>query len=105
RWAEVLNRPYRLAALRALGHTREALQIYAESKTSGPSAVALDAFIGPEVLIDAARLDEAREAVEHGRVRAEASGSLGIYGCNRVVAAKLALRLERDPHRACEILD
>jgi ATP/maltotriose-dependent transcriptional regulator MalT len=105
KWAEALSRPYRMAALRALGHTQEALELWHESRRQGSTAVALDAFIGPEILIDADLLDEARQAVEHGRLRAETSGSLGIFGCNRIAAAKLALRLQTDPQHACEILD
>jgi DNA-binding SARP family transcriptional activator len=105
RWAEAVSTPFRIAAMRALGRTQEALLAYEERGKDGALGVAFDATLAPEILIDAGQLDAARQAIAFGRRRAQASGSLGYEAVNRVLEAKLALRLERDPGRARALLD
>jgi DNA-binding SARP family transcriptional activator len=104
-FVDALSRPYRIGALRAAGQTQRALALYEETQATNPGQVALHAAIGPEVLIDAGRLGEARAAVEHGRRLALASGSLGFRAINVTAAMKLALRLERDPASARATLE
>jgi DNA-binding SARP family transcriptional activator len=104
-FVEAVSRPYRIGALRAAGRTQQALELYEATEARHPGQVALHAAIGPEVLIDAGRLDAAREAVERGRRLALASGSLGYRAVNVTAAMKLALRLERDPAAARAALD
>lgn len=105
RWMEALSAPYRIGALRALGRTNEALELYEEHKRGRDLGITFEATIAPEILIDSGRREDARAAVALGRERARASGSLGLQAVNRVLEAKLALRLERDPTRARELLD
>lgn len=105
RWAETLGRPIHIARLRALGHTEQALERYRAALAAGDSTVVLHASVGPEVLLDAGLLDEAREAIERGRALALASGSIGYQALNAVAAAKFALRVERDPDAAQAVLD
>jgi DNA-binding SARP family transcriptional activator len=57
------------------------------------------------VLIDAGRADEARAAIERGRALARKSGSPLYVAQTRLVEAKLALRLERDPRAAYAALE
>ena len=93
--------------LRARGQTRRAVELYEETLRSGTVAHSrmLAIFIGPELLVDAGRRDEARAAVAEGRRLAHADGSLSPLGLNAFADAKLALRLEKDPRLAREILD
>jgi DNA-binding SARP family transcriptional activator len=65
----------------------------------------LDATVGPEVLIDAGRREEAREAVKRGHRQARDSGNVLFVMYSAVLEAKLALRLERDPAAARTALD
>jgi DNA-binding SARP family transcriptional activator len=104
-FAEAVALPYRIGALRAVGRTRDALTLLEETQARNPGQVALNAAIGPEVLIDAGRLEAARAAVERGRRLALASGSVGYRAVNVTASMKLALRLERDPAAARAALD
>jgi ATP/maltotriose-dependent transcriptional regulator MalT/DNA-binding SARP family transcriptional activator len=105
RWAQTLGRPIQIAQVRALGHTDQALALYREALAAGDTNVVLHASVGPEVLLDAGLLDEAREAIAHGRKLALASGSIGYQALNAVAAAKFALRVEKDPEAAQAVLD
>jgi DNA-binding SARP family transcriptional activator len=104
-WAETLGRPIHIARLRALGHTEQALERYRDALAAGDTTVVLHASVGPEVLMDAGLVDEARAAIERGRGLALASGSIGYQALNAVAAAKFALRVERDPEAARAVLD
>lgn len=105
RWAQTLGRPIRIAQVRALGHTDQALELYREALAAGDTNVVLHASVGPEVLLDAGLIDEARQAIAHGRKLALASGSIGYQALNAVAAAKFALRVEKDPEAAQAVLD
>lgn len=105
RWAETVGRPIHIARLRALGHTDQALSRYEAALAAGDNSVVLHASVGPEVLLDAGRYDEARAAIARGRALALASGSIGYQALNAVAAAKFALRVERDPAAARAVLD
>jgi DNA-binding SARP family transcriptional activator len=105
RWVEAVTGPWRIGALRATGRIRRALELYESAQAAGVAAVGLHALVGPEVLIDAGREAEAREALARGRDVARRSGSLIFELFNGLVAAKLELRLARDPRAARRILD
>jgi DNA-binding SARP family transcriptional activator len=105
RWAQTLGRPIQIAQVRALGHTEAALALYREALAAGDTSVVLHASVGPEVLLDAGLLDEARDAIARGRKLALASGSIGYQALNAVAAAKFALRVEKDPAAAQAVLD
>lgn len=99
-WLGLVERPWRLGALRALGRTREALGLLEESLTLPSVPTPLLAQTGPEVLIDAGRRDAAVAMLERGRQAAIATGSVIFQSVNRIVEAKLAVRLDRDPEAA-----
>jgi DNA-binding SARP family transcriptional activator len=103
--ADMLSRPFRIGALRAMGRTHEALELYQAAMAAGPGSLVLNTTIGPELLIDSGRLDEARTSVQRGRELALASGSVGLQAVNAVAAMKLELRVERDPAAARAVLD
>ena len=104
-WVEWRSGWLRIGVQRALGRTERALDLYETALHLGSSSIALDAWAGPEVLIDAGRAEAARQAIERGREIARASGSLLILAHNMIAEAKLALRLDRDPPDARAVLD
>ena len=106
-WALGLATPWRIAMLRARGQTQQAIELYEEAmrSLSVPHSRMLTIFIGPELLVDAGRRDEARAAVAEGRRMAQADGSLSPLALNTFADAKLALRLEKDPALARAVLD
>jgi DNA-binding SARP family transcriptional activator len=105
RWIELVSGARRIGALRALGRTEQALELYEAARALGGVEVGLDAPVGPEVLIDAGREDEARDAVARGRSRARANGSIVFEAFADIAEAKLELRLRRDAAAAREALD
>jgi len=100
-WVQAVVTPYRVGALRALGHTKRALEIF----ESAPTGAAWRHWVGPELLLDAGRPEEARTLAVEGRAWAQASGSTGFEGFIGIAEAKLALRVDRDPEAARAILD
>ena len=99
-WLESLERPWRIGALRALGRTREALSQLEQALEAPSPAIPLLAQTGPELLIDAGRREAAATMLEQGRRAAAVAGSVVFQSLNRIIEAKLALRLDRDPERA-----
>ncbi len=53
----------RIGALRATGHTAEALQEYEAAGRGGFFGGVVKSIIGPDVLLDAGRVEEARAAL------------------------------------------
>jgi ATP/maltotriose-dependent transcriptional regulator MalT/DNA-binding SARP family transcriptional activator len=106
-WALGVATPWRIAMLRARGQTQRAIELYEEAmhSLSVPHSRMLSIFIGPELLVDAGRGDEARAAIAEGRRIAQADGSLSPIVLNSFADAKLALRLEKDPVLARAVLD
>jgi ATP/maltotriose-dependent transcriptional regulator MalT/DNA-binding SARP family transcriptional activator len=103
-WEEAVKLPWRIGALRAMGHTQRALELYDSALATG-SALALEAFAGPEVLLDAGQVEDARRALSRGREHARASGAIALEAMNALAEAKLALRWDRDPKAAKLALD
>lgn len=104
-WGQAIARPWQIAALRATGQTRRALEMYEDVRhveAGGPSF--LQAFIGPEVLIDAGRIEEGREELIRTRELARRI-SPWAWVINRFAEARLNLRTDRDPTSAREILE
>ncbi|HYF24377.1 MAG TPA: BTAD domain-containing putative transcriptional regulator [Baekduia sp.] len=99
-WVQAVVAPYRIAALRALGHTHRALELYEASSTAAWADWAV-----PDLLLDAGRIDDARAFIARCRADAEASGSIGFQGFVGLAEAKLALRVDRDPAAARASLD
>lgn len=104
-WQDAVIDPWRIGALRAGGQTQRALEFYRRAVEAGSTSVALHAYIGPEVLIDAGEAKEARSTIDRGRSLARASGSIGFELFNVLADVKLALRLEHDPAAARAKLD
>jgi DNA-binding SARP family transcriptional activator len=106
-WAMSVAAPWRIAMLRARGQTQRALERYEEAMHLPlvSQSRMLRVFIGPELLIDAGRRNEAREAIADGRRLAHADGSLSPLAMHAYAEVKLALRLEKDPQLARTIID
>ncbi len=73
-WREMQGAPWRIAALRAAGRLDEALAEW-ELRRGTAQPLWLEALDGVELLLDAGRHDEARDALVRGHERARASGS------------------------------
>jgi DNA-binding SARP family transcriptional activator len=104
RWAQLIQRPWRVAALRARGRTEEALDLFAEAREAQTATPAMVIYAGPELMADAGRWDEARRLLDEGHRVALAGGSLAYQGTCWLVEAKLALRERRDATAALAAL-
>lgn len=104
-WTAAVTEPWRIGLLRATGHPEQAFELYNRAQVTGWAHVWLHAMVGPEILIDLARLAEARAAVMRGRELTHASGSLVFVMLNELIEAKMELRLNRDPAAALAVLD
>jgi DNA-binding SARP family transcriptional activator len=105
RWIDAVSGARRIAVLRATGQTQRAVELYDDVRARGQATVQLEAWAGPEVLIDAGREEQAREAIARGRRLARQSGAVLYESSNDIVEAKLELRLKRDPSAARAALD
>jgi DNA-binding SARP family transcriptional activator len=103
-WTRVAMGTGRMGALRATGRTAEALQLYEAPRDRGFFSGIVDAIIGPDVLLDAGRVNEARAALARAGKFIQANGSPILTALHRIVAAKLALRADRDTANATAIL-
>jgi len=103
-WAAAVSAPWRIGALRALGRLEEALALYEEASLAEWAPVWFHAIVAPELMIDLGREAEARQAIAHGRELIRASGSVLFDLLNRLIEAKLELRLRRDHERADALL-
>lgn len=104
-WVEAVVGPWRIGALRATGRTEQAMSLYESARAAGVATVGLQAAVGPEVLIDAEAVDEARAALAEGRAAARQAGSLIFELFNGVAEAKLELRLGHDPAAAHAVIE
>jgi DNA-binding SARP family transcriptional activator len=104
-WAAAVTEPWRIGVLRASGHPEQALALYEQAQAGGWAHVWLHAMVGPEILIDLGRVDEARVAVLRGRELTRTSGSLVFVMLNELIEAKMEIRLCRDPDAALAVLD
>jgi ATP/maltotriose-dependent transcriptional regulator MalT len=101
RYAEVVRAQWRVAALRAIGRTEQALGLLA----SAAPTLSLQAWIGPLVLLDAGRHEEARMQLSRGREIARESDQRAVEAMNALAQARLALRVDDDPAAARAALD
>jgi ATP/maltotriose-dependent transcriptional regulator MalT/DNA-binding SARP family transcriptional activator len=104
RYAELVRAQWRVAALRAMGYTKQALDLLASTPPTS-DRLSLQAWIGPLVLIDAGRGDDARAQLELGRRLAREQGQIAVETMNGLAQAKLALRVDGDPGAARAVLD
>jgi DNA-binding SARP family transcriptional activator len=102
---EAVTAAWRIASMRAAGRTQRALELLDATTAGGTATLALEASVGPEVLMDAGRPEAARTAIARGRRRAAAAGSVIDEWRGALAQAKLALRVDRDPAAARAVLD
>jgi DNA-binding SARP family transcriptional activator len=105
RWTVSVTAPWRIAALRATGHTREALELYETAVGTGMNALGLDTIVGPELLLEAGRHEQARQALARGLRASRESGARLYELLTEILGAKLALRSGRDTVAARASLD
>jgi ATP/maltotriose-dependent transcriptional regulator MalT len=104
-WVRAWSQPWMISALSATGHTQQALELYETMRARGLTSTSLDTSVGPKVLVDAGRREEALAAIERGRRAARAGGSIVYEELAGLAEARLALRLDRDPEAARAALD
>nr|WP_246323635.1 BTAD domain-containing putative transcriptional regulator [Alpinimonas psychrophila] len=104
-WAAAVSAPWRIGVLRATGRLTEALDVYARSDLHAHSLSWLHGIVGPELMIDLQRVDEARHALVIGRNHIKASGSIVFEWLNILIEVKLELKLQRNTERAIFLLN
>jgi ATP/maltotriose-dependent transcriptional regulator MalT len=104
-WTRMAMGTGRIGARRAAGHTAEALQGYKATGRGGFFGGVVKSVVGPDLLLDAGRVEEARTALADGGKFIQANGSPILTGLHHIVAAKLALRADHDTARASAILE
>ncbi|NEC88442.1 BTAD domain-containing putative transcriptional regulator [Streptomyces sp. SID12501] len=103
-WGTSLATPWQIAALRAQGHTRRALELYERTRDSLSNSLSLHAVV-PELLLDAGRPDEAITALEEGRRLALDAGAHTWYLGFTEGLVRLRILDRRDPEVSMALLD
>ncbi len=103
-WAAAVTAPWRVGALRALGNTDQALELYETEGVADCAPVWFHAIVAPELMTDLGRLQDARQALARGRSLIRQSGSVVYDMLNRLIEAKLELWLQHDHERAYRVL-
>jgi DNA-binding SARP family transcriptional activator len=103
-WMQAFSQPWLIAALRDAGRIQEAVDLYEAVRAHGLAKVSLEVAIGPRVLTDAGRREEALEAIGRGRRLAKEASCLVYELVGRIQEARLFLRLDRDPVAAIAAL-
>ena len=104
-WIDAVTSPWRIGLLRATGHPEQALDLYERISAVDWAHVWLHAMVGPEILIDLGRREQARVAVQRSRELTRTSGSLVFVMLSELIEAKLEIRLNGDPGAALAVLD
>jgi ATP/maltotriose-dependent transcriptional regulator MalT len=104
-WVNAWAQPWLISALSATGRTQEAVELYEQVRSRGLTSTSIETFVGPHVLVDAGRRDEALAAITSGRRRAHTQGLVVYELLADVSEARMALRLDRDPEAALAVLD
>lgn len=103
-WARAAMGAGRIGALRAIGHTAEALRLYEAASNGSFFTGVAESVIAPDVLLDAGRVEQARTALACGAKFIQANGSPILTALHQTLAAKLVLRADRDATGATDIL-
>lgn len=103
--ADAVVRPWRIAALRAIGELEQAHQLYRRVESAGMLTAGLQGVVGAELFTDMGREAEARACIADGRAEARRIGSAVWDLFAQLSEAKLELRLRRDPQAARAVLD
>ena len=104
-WVAAVDTPWRIGALRAMGRTEQALELYAATPPDTWSPAWTHGIVGAELMIDLGDLEQARRVMAQGRALIHETGSIVFEMLNRLIEAKLELRLAHDPVAALAILD
>ncbi|HEX5620023.1 MAG TPA: BTAD domain-containing putative transcriptional regulator [Solirubrobacteraceae bacterium] len=97
--------PMRIGALRAIGQTQRALEMYEAAQASGRPGGMLEQTVRAELLLDAGRTEQAREAIAHLQELARGHDAPLLLMVLGITIAKVALRLDRDVEMARAVLD
>ena len=104
RWVRTITGPYSIGALRVTGLTQQALDTY-RAYTSRLDQLLLQTYIGPEVLVDAGLISEARKVLGQGRRLAASKQAFMFELLAHVTEAKIAARCDKDSDSAHQSLD
>jgi len=103
RWAAAVSGPWRVAALRAIGQTEEALELL-EAVRTGEQESGLHDLVGAEALVDLGDREAAWAALARARRKIQRSGSAFLLLLSFLLEAKIELRLNRNSERALQVL-
>lgn len=104
-WAAAVSAPWRIGALRATGRLIEALELYRSADAGHWAPAWMHGIVGPELMIDLEDIEEARRVLAKGQELVKASGSIVFEWLNRLIEAKLELRLNHDPVAALALVE
>ena len=104
-WVQAYAQSWLIRALSDAGRVPEAVALYEAVRARGLNNTSLHAVVGPRVLTDVGRREEALETVRRGRQRARDEGAVLYELLAGVEEARLRLRIDRDPAAALAVLD
>nr|WP_240974901.1 hypothetical protein [Arthrobacter sp. SF27] len=104
-WTTAVSAPWKAATLRATGHLAEALELYQAAGPGSRSEAWMHGIVGPELMIDLRKAEDARNVIARGRELMKATGSLVFEWQNWLIEAKLELRVNNNPAAASAILE
>ncbi|MEU9408198.1 BTAD domain-containing putative transcriptional regulator [Streptomyces sp. NPDC048281] len=104
-WIQEVAGLHRAAALRATGHTHEALELYEASRPDATGRIGItQALLGSEIMLEAGNPEAALRLLHEGYERARGSGAVVYEIAFRIVEIKAAIRLD-DPRTAWQVLE
>jgi len=104
-WIRAWTQPWLISALSVTGRTKQAVELYESVRARATTSASLDGLVGPLVLVNCGRREEARDAIVRGRRAARSGGSLIFELMAELSEARLLLRLDRDTAAALAVLD
>ncbi len=105
RWGAALTDPWRIEAERAMGQLDTAYRHYRSALEQEVRSARLEVIIGPELLGDLGRVDEALSALQEARPRIQAAGSVIWELQSFLLEARLRLRFDVDRGHALALLE
>ena len=105
RWDAALTEPWRIEAERAMGQLDTAYRHYRSALEQDMRSKRLEVIIGPELLGDLGRVDEALSALQGARPRIVEAGCLIWELQSLLLEARLRLRFDLDRGHALAVLE
>src|SRR3954447_18810416 len=104
-WGKFVAAPWRIWMIGARGQTQRALELLEQTRTTSERAYEFTQRMSVEsqVLIDAGRGEEARQAI--ARARRLSGGDVSVAALNDLAEVKLLLRLDSNPQAALAVLE